>query len=214
MRRPTKSGVQYFLGVFSLAVLLLFANVARGQNTISTVAGSAPPNNVSPTAAPIEGPVAIAPDAAGNLYVVNDNGVIYKVTSGLGVPSSMSIFAGNDTAGFSPNGTLATATLLYQPIGAAVGETLFGGTLPATVEMVFCPRATFANSSSTASEKTPTKYCTPILVGRLTNSLLATRLLQPRDQAVFRVLSTNVPGQHGRLPADKRLLSGKQRRIL
>ena len=64
------------------------------------------------------------------------------------------------------------------------------------------------------SEKTPTKYCTPILVGRLTNSLLATRLLQPRDQAVFRVLSTNVPGQHGRLPADKRLLSGKQRRIL
>jgi sugar lactone lactonase YvrE len=100
--------------------VLLFANVARGQNTISTIAGGAPPNNVSPTAAPIEGPVAIAQDASGNLYVVNDNGVIYKVTPGLGVPSSMSIFAGNNTAGFSPNGTLATATLLYEPIGAAV----------------------------------------------------------------------------------------------
>jgi trimeric autotransporter adhesin len=120
VRRPTEIGVQYFVGVFSLAVLLLFANVARGQNTISTVAGSAPPNNVAPTAAPIEGPVAIAQDAAGNLYVVNDNGVIYKATSGLGVPSSMSIFAGNNTAGLSPNGTLATATLLYEPIGAAV----------------------------------------------------------------------------------------------
>src|SRR6202050_2342238 len=108
------------MAVCSLAVPLLFANVARGQNTISTVAGGAPPNNASPTAVPIEGPVAIARDASGSLYVVNDNGVIYKVTPGLGVPSSMAIFAGNNTAGFSPNGTLATASLLYEPIGAAV----------------------------------------------------------------------------------------------
>ena len=120
MRRPTKSGVQYIVGVGSLAVLLLFANVARAQNTISTIAGGAPATNVSPTATPIEGPVAMARDSSGNLYVVNDNGVIYKVTAGLGVPSSMSIFAGNNTAGFSPNGTLATASLLYEPIGAAV----------------------------------------------------------------------------------------------
>ncbi|HXN29936.1 MAG TPA: choice-of-anchor D domain-containing protein, partial [Candidatus Acidoferrales bacterium] len=120
MRRPTKRGVQYFMAVCSLAVPLLFANVARGQNTISTIAGGAPPDNVSPTAAPIEGPVAIARDASGNLYVVNDNGVIYKVTAALGVPDSMSIFAGNNTAGFSPNGTLATAALLYEPIGAAL----------------------------------------------------------------------------------------------
>jgi len=108
------------MAVCSLAVPLLFANVARGQNTISTIAGGAPPDNVSPTAAPIEGPVAIARDASGNLYVVNDNGVIYKVTAALGVPDSMSIFAGNNTAGFSPNGTLATAALLYEPIGAAL----------------------------------------------------------------------------------------------
>src|SRR6202050_2689426 len=108
------------MAVCSLAVPLLFANVASGQNTISTIAGGAPPDNVSPTAAPIEGPGAIARDASGNPYVVNDNGVIYKVTAALGVPDSMSIFAGNNTAGFSPNGTLATAALLYEPIGAAL----------------------------------------------------------------------------------------------
>ena len=39
MRRPTKSHVQYLIGVCLLAVLLLSANVARGQNTISTVPG-------------------------------------------------------------------------------------------------------------------------------------------------------------------------------
>ncbi len=120
MNRPTKSSAQYFIRVFSLAVLFLFANVARGQNSISTVAGSAPANGVSPTAAPIEGPEAMVRDSSGNLYVVNDNGVIYKVTPGTVTPSSMSIYAGNNTAGFSPNGTLATATLLFEPIGAAV----------------------------------------------------------------------------------------------
>ena len=119
MSRPTRCAAQYFVRAFSLSVLLLFANAARAQNTISTVAGGAPPNNVSPTAAPIEGPQAMVRDSAGNLYVVNDNGVIYKVTAGTPAPS-MSIFAGNNTAGFSPNGTLATATLLYEPIGAAV----------------------------------------------------------------------------------------------
>ena len=32
----------------------------------------------------------------------------------------MSIYAGNNTAGYSPNGTLASASLLYEPIGAAL----------------------------------------------------------------------------------------------
>jgi hypothetical protein len=120
VRLPVKDCKQNAARVFCALLLLLVANVARGQNTISTVAGSAPPSGVSPTAAPIEGPQAITRDAAGNLYVVNDNGVIYKVTPGTLAPSSMSIYAGNDTAGFSPNGTLANATLSSEPIGAAV----------------------------------------------------------------------------------------------
>ena len=103
-----------------LLALLLFANEARAQNTISTVAGSAPANNVSPTAAPLAGPQSVVRDGAGNLYVVNDNGVIYKVVNQPGVPSTMVIFAGNNTAGFSPNGTTATATLTFEPFGAAL----------------------------------------------------------------------------------------------
>ena len=118
MSRATSSTAQYFIRVFSIAILLLSAHVTSAQNTISTVAGGAPANNVAPTAAPIEGPQAIARDAAGNLYVVNDIGVIYKVTAA--PPSSMSIYAGNNTAGFSPNGTLANASLTFQPTGAAL----------------------------------------------------------------------------------------------
>src|SRR5271154_6647722 len=70
--RATSSAAQYFIRFFSIAILLLAAHVTCAQNTISTVAGGPPPNNVAPTAAPIEGPVAIARDASGNLYVVND----------------------------------------------------------------------------------------------------------------------------------------------
>ena len=118
MSRATSSAAQYFIRVFSIAALLLFAHVAYAQNTISTVAGGPPANNVAPTAAPIEGPQAIARDASGNLYVVNDIGVIYKVTAA--PPSSMVIYAGNNTAGFSPNGTKANASFLFEPIGAAL----------------------------------------------------------------------------------------------
>ena len=106
--------------VLSLLALLLFASVASAQNTISTVAGSAPANNVSPTGAALAGPQAVVRDGSGNLYVVNDNGVIYKVVNQPGVPSTMVIFAGNNTAGFSPNGTAATSTLTNEPYGAAL----------------------------------------------------------------------------------------------
>jgi trimeric autotransporter adhesin len=119
VNRPTKSTAQYFIRAISLAVLFLFANAARGQNTISTVAGGAPANGVSPTAAPIEGPQAMVRDASGNLYVVTDIGVIYKVAAGTPAPL-MSIYAGTNLRGFSPNGTLATAALTSAPTGAAL----------------------------------------------------------------------------------------------
>jgi sugar lactone lactonase YvrE len=110
---------RYFVCGLWLLMLLGFASGAWGQNTISTVAGSAPANHVGPTAAPIEGPVTVARDAAGNLYVVTDIGVIYKVPAATPAPS-MAIYAGNNMAGFSANGTLATAALMFEPIGAAL----------------------------------------------------------------------------------------------
>ncbi len=100
-------------------LLLLLTNVARAQNTISTVAGSAPPNNVAPTAAAIEGPQAVARDSSGNLYVVNDNGVIYKVT-----PGTLLVRC-PFTRGITPRDSrrtvlLATSALLYEPTGAVL----------------------------------------------------------------------------------------------
>jgi len=120
VNRATKTAAQYFIRVFALWMLLLFANVTYGQNTISTVAGSAAPNNVSPTAASIEGPVGVVRDAAGNLFVLTDSGVIYKVTAGTTAPSTLVIFAGNNTAGLAASGIQATAARTNEPDGGAL----------------------------------------------------------------------------------------------
>src|SRR5271155_623933 len=120
MSRPTKSAAQYLIRAFSL-VLLLFANVAYGQNTTSTVAGSAAPNNVAPTAASIEGPVGVVRDPSGNLYVLTDAGVVYKVTVPPTVaPSTLVIFAGNSDAGRATSGVQATAARTIEPDGGAL----------------------------------------------------------------------------------------------
>jgi trimeric autotransporter adhesin len=116
----TRRAWRYFLRISAALPVLLLANVALGQNTISTVAGSAPPNNVAPTAATatLEGPQSIVRDPAGNFYVITDAGVIFKITPG--AAGVMTIYAGNNTAGFSPNGTAAGSTLTWEPYGAAV----------------------------------------------------------------------------------------------
>ncbi len=122
MNYSTKRAVHYVLGVFPAWLLLLLANITYAQNTISTVAGGPPPNNVAPAAAAatLEGPQAIVRDPFGNFFVITDSGVIYKVTPPATLPSVMSIYAGNNTAGISANGTAATSTLTNEPYGAAV----------------------------------------------------------------------------------------------
>lgn len=112
----------YSVRLFSAILFLLLANVAYAQNTITTVAGGPPPNNVAPTspAATLEGPQAVVRDASGNLFVVTDSGVIFKVTPGTVAPSIMTIYVGTNTPGFSPNGTPAASTLTFEPFGAAL----------------------------------------------------------------------------------------------
>ncbi len=112
--------VFFLIRVLPFLVLLSFASTVQAQNTISTYAGGPPPNNVAPTAAPIEGPQSVVRDAAGNLYVVTDAGVVYKITPGTTAPGVLTILAGNNTAGFSPNGTAAAQTLTWEPYGAAL----------------------------------------------------------------------------------------------
>jgi trimeric autotransporter adhesin len=117
---PKKRVEQYFVRAFLASLLLLLGNAAYGQNTISTVAGSAPPNNISPTAAAIEGPVGVVRNASGTLFVLTDSGVIYKVTPGTTAPSTLVIYAGTNTAGKATSGIPATSALTNEPDGGAL----------------------------------------------------------------------------------------------
>jgi uncharacterized repeat protein (TIGR01451 family) len=102
-----------------LVFIGFFAAPAQAQNTISTVAGSPPPNNVAPTAASLEGPVDVVRDGAGNLFVLTDSGVIYKVTPGPTAPSTLTIYAGNNHAGSATSGVPATSALTNEPDSGA-----------------------------------------------------------------------------------------------
>jgi uncharacterized repeat protein (TIGR01451 family) len=103
-------------------LLCVFAAVTPtlAQNTITTVAGGAQPNNISPTGAGIEGPYGVVRDAAGNLFVFADNGIIYKVTPGTVAPSTMTIYAGSISAGYSGDGGPASSARLNQPFMGAL----------------------------------------------------------------------------------------------
>ncbi len=103
---------------FILVACLAFA--AQAQNTISTVAGGNPLNGTSPTGTGIEGPYGVVRDGAGNLFVFTDQGIIYKITSGTVAPSTMSVYAGAITAGYSGDGGPASAALLNQPFMGAL----------------------------------------------------------------------------------------------
>jgi sugar lactone lactonase YvrE len=99
-----------------VVVAALLPPQTRAQNTITTVAGGALPNNVPNTGAGLEGVYGVVRDATGNLYVITDVGVIYKAT-----PSgAISIYAGNITGGYTGDGGLATAATLDEPFAGAL----------------------------------------------------------------------------------------------
>jgi Secretion system C-terminal sorting domain len=70
------------------------------------------------TAAGIQGPSAVARDAAGNLYIAEQYGNrIRKVNAATGIVTTI---AGNGTAGYSGNGGPATNASINDPMGIAV----------------------------------------------------------------------------------------------
>ena len=122
-----------------LCLLATFAFASQAQNTISTVAGGNPLNGTNPTGTGIEGPYGVVRDASGNLFVFTDQGIIYKVTPGTVAPSTMSVYAGAITAGYSGDGGPAGAALLNQP---------FMGTLDASGNLYFSDAATASYARS------------------------------------------------------------------
>ncbi len=91
--------------------------------TVTTVAGSATfgfsGDNGPATSAELSGPVAVAVDSVGNLYISDhNNNRIRKVSGG-----TITTVAGNGTGGFSGDNGTATSAELLTPVGIAVDST-------------------------------------------------------------------------------------------
>ena len=114
-----RKGGGFLVKKLGLAILLLASMLTSplvAQNIISTVAGGELPNNVAPTAAGLEGVADVVRDPAGNLYVLTDIGVIYKVPP-VGL---MTIYAGSINGGFAGDGGPATKASLNEPFAGAL----------------------------------------------------------------------------------------------
>jgi sugar lactone lactonase YvrE len=89
------------------------------SGTLSIFAGTGTAATEIPgaaTSSPLRGPDAVAIDAAGNVYIADSgNNVVEKVTPA----GTLSVFAGNGTAGIATAGT-ATSSHLDYPIGIAI----------------------------------------------------------------------------------------------
>jgi uncharacterized protein (TIGR03437 family) len=126
-----------YIGLFALIAAPLFGQTA---GMITTVAGNGTAgyngDNVPATAAPLNDPVFVAFDAAGNLYIADQkNNRIRKVDPN-GV---ITTFAGNGVAAFTGDGP-ATANSINQPTGVAFDA--FGNMLLADTNNVRLRRVT------------------------------------------------------------------------
>jgi uncharacterized protein (TIGR03437 family) len=99
---------------------LICAAQTPASYTISTVAGNGTAGYTgdagAATSAELNGGYGVALDAAGNLYIADENNNVVRKVTPAGV---ISTFAGNGTAGYSGDGGAATSAELYTPQGVA-----------------------------------------------------------------------------------------------
>ena len=95
--------------------------VAFMPGTISTVAGTGTGGSSgdagAATAAKLMAPTALALDASGNVYLAGSDNKVRRVAAGTGVISTI---AGTGTAGYTGDGSAATAATLSNPSGLAM----------------------------------------------------------------------------------------------
>ncbi len=97
------------------------SQIRRVSNgVISTVAGNGVPgfsgDNGPASSAQLSGPMGLAVDTAGNLYIADrSNARIRKVSNGI-----ITTVAGNGTSGFTGDNGPATSAQFYSPVGVAV----------------------------------------------------------------------------------------------
>jgi sugar lactone lactonase YvrE len=106
---------------YNLLGLALACSLQSGAQTITTIGGTGIAGNTgnggAATSARIYGPSGIALDAAGNIYIADQlNHIVRKINSS-GIISTV---AGNDTAGYSGDSSMATAARLKNPSAVAV----------------------------------------------------------------------------------------------
>jgi sugar lactone lactonase YvrE len=119
--------------------------VVLGTGIITTYAGKPgtpgfPTNNVAATSSLLNGPIALAVDAGGNLFIADQNAdVVCRVDA---TTKILTIVAGTGTLGFSGDGGLATLADLQVPEGVAVdsaGNLYIADSENARIREVFSP---------------------------------------------------------------------------
>jgi hypothetical protein len=117
MRRLFHSSEPRALPTFLLFSLVGCASLSFAQNTISTFAGTNPffPTGIPATSAPVGAIEGIAFDSSFNpIFSDATHNQVWKLSSG-----TLTLIAGNGTAGFSGDGQAATAAQLNNPVGLA-----------------------------------------------------------------------------------------------
>ena len=119
--------------------------VVLGTGIITTYAGipgtsGFPTNNVLATSTSLAGPVALAADAGGNLFIADENdNIVCRVDA---TSKNITIVAGTGAFGYSGDGGLATAATMRAPDGVAVdgaGNIYISDTESAVIREVFSP---------------------------------------------------------------------------